>query len=355
MDRILFVSLFLLTIFVTLSTWYLTPHFREDQQRTRLSLAPIGIYGVHTMGTGSFSQPRPKGNSDPNGSSIHVAHVGNSIQYYNDCPRLLEHMLRTRFHSVQQDSCFRGGASFSSLLEDGNGMRSKFSSRPEVSKKDDGRFDVGAPTVEELLQEAPWDVVIMNDYTQGPARPEKKRTSLKVLKRKYIPMFEKVVASTDKSLTVIFIQTAAYLSPVKDSEDLGSFDEFTEKLRQGYQEYEEYVNLWNPKIVAKVAPVGLAYQYIKNTRGDDAWAKLYARDDFHPGPLGTYLEACVLYCTIVGEAPPKYDVAWWATARYMQPPEEVPLPLPTDQEAAMLWGAACHVCEVDTNGSDLRR
>jgi hypothetical protein len=343
-DRILFSFLFLLTIFVTTSTWYLTPLFREEQQRSRLSLASSGINIIHTMGTAS--QPREGAGYSRTGSTIQIAHIGNSIQYYNDCPRLLEHMLRTRFHYVLQDSCLRGGATLSSLLENGNGMSKKFASRPEVSRKDDGSFDTGAPTVETLLREAAWDVVVMNDHTQSPARPEKKQASLKVLQRQYIPMFEKIMSATNKSLTVVFIQTAAYFTPVNDSEDLGSFDEFTEKLWQGYQ---EYADLLQPNINAKVAPVGMAYQYIKNTHGDAVWAKLYARDDFHPGPLGTYLEASVLYCIIVGEAPPKYDISWWKTARYMQPAEEEPLPLPTTQEAEMLWDAACHVCQIDNN------
>lgn len=343
-DPPLFGLLFLLTIIATTTTWYLTPHFREQQQRSRLSLTSSSINVVHTMGAASLNTGDEE--DSMTGSSIHVAHIGNSIQYYNDCPRLLEHMLQTRFRHVQQDSCLRGGATLSSLLESGNGMGEKFASRPLVSKRDDGTFDTGAPTVEGLLEEAPWDVVVMNDQTQSPARPKNKRASMKVLETKYLPMFETIMARTKRSLTVVFIQTAAYLSPVKDSEDLGSFDEFTEKLRQGYQ---EYANVLLPNVDAKVAPVGLAYQYIRTTHGDAMWAKLYARDDFHPGPLGTYLEACVLYCTIVAEAPPQYNISWWKSARYMQPPEEEPLPLPSNKEAAMLWEAACYVCQVDTN------
>ena len=150
--------------------------------------------------------------------------------------------------------------------------------------------------------------------------------------------------------TVVFIVTAAYRKPVKNSQDLGSFDEFTERLYQGYQ---EYVKLF-PK--ATLAPVGLAYQYVKKHIGDDLWEQLYARDDFHPSPHGTFLEASVLYCTIVGERPPTYDIEWWKTARYMQPPDTAPLPLPTVEEAKILTDVACIICKLpeDDSGTESR-
>jgi hypothetical protein len=52
-----------------------------------------------------------KENDNDTTSIIRVAHIGNSIQYYNDCPRLLQQLLEERFQKfVVQDSCLRGGA-----------------------------------------------------------------------------------------------------------------------------------------------------------------------------------------------------------------------------------------------------
>ena len=275
--------------------------------------------------------------------TIRVAHLGNSIQYYNDMPRLLEHMLKTRFQIVDQDSCLRGGATLPSLFEKGNGMRNKFYSRPEVSTKKDGSPDIGAPTVADLLSSKAWDVVVLNDHTQSPARSEKREQTIHALRAGYIPLFNQL--TTDKTI-IVFIQTAAYRKAVKDSEDLGTFDEFTEKIHWGYQQYAALLNEeTNGNIQAKVAPVGRAYQYIKEKYGDMEWGKLYALDDFHPSPHGTLLEASVLYCIIVGERPPKYDAAWWETARYMQPPDHDPLPLPNIEDAELLQDAAWDVCQ----------
>jgi hypothetical protein len=270
-----------------------------------------------------------------------------------------------------------------SLLEKGNGMKNKFSSRPEVSlftkhdkhNEDDEttatpRYDIGAPTVADLLGETTWDFVIVNDHTQSPARLKTKQASMEVLKNQYLPLLLQNRKDDDKEqqqqhpiTTIIFIQTAAYKSQINNSQDLGNFDEFTDKLSQGYQEYANLINNNNGNgvILAKVAPVGIAVQHIKRNHCDgnddkdnssSLWAKLYARDDFHPSPLGTWLEACVLYCTITGETPPKYDEGWWETARYMQPPDEgTALPLPTMEEATLLADVAWKVCQQATKGN----
>ena len=272
-------------------------------------------------------------------TAIQIAHIGNSIQYYNDCPRLLEHMLNERFVTVKQDSCLRGGASLASILEKGNGMSKKFSAPNAILP--DGTFDIGSPTVQALLLASSWDFVVMNDHTQSPARTETKEKAILALKETYLPMI------LPTSTTVIFLQTAAYRRHVNGSEDLGTFDEFTEKLYQGYI---EYVQLF-PYDKAKLAPVGLAYQQIKK-ENPSLWERLYAIDDFHPSPHGTLLEASVLYCTIVGERPPVYNPVWWETARYMQPPEtEVGLPLPTKEEAKYLQTVACQICQVTKSAS----
>ena len=271
--------------------------------------------------------------------SIRVAHLGNSIQYYNDCPRLLEHMLRTKFGTVQQDSCLRGGATIVSLFQEGNGMSKKFAT-PNARKEDgSGEYDIGSLTVEDLLRstsDKSWDFVVINDHTQSPARDDSKKLSMGALEKHYLPMLH-------TGTTVIFLLTAAYRKHVKNSEDLGTFEEFTKRLVQGYKEYQQLLD--SKQQPSKIAPVGLAYQFVKNHVGQDEWERLYARDDFHPSPHGTLLEAFVLYCTMVGEVPPIYHRDWWNTARYMQPSTMEPLPIPTDTDAAMLRDTACEVCK----------
>ena len=45
----------------------------------------------------------------------------------------------------------------------------------------------------------------------------------------------------------------------------------------------------------RIAPVGTAWQHV---REDHPWIDLYQSDGDHPSPEGTYLAACVFYCTL---------------------------------------------------------
>jgi len=268
--------------------------------------------------------------------SIRVAHLGNSIQYYNDCPRLLATLLRQRrYGQVTQDSCLRGGSNLVTLAEQGNGMSSKFQTPPAL--KSDGTYDIGSPTVATLLAND-WNVVIINDQTQAPARASSRTNSKNVLKSTYLPRLKN---SDGISATVIFLMTAAYWqSSIEGSDDLGTFDQFTAKLQKGYQQYQAVIP------GSKIAPVGLAYQYLRS-ENRDVWESLYTDDGVHPSPHGTLLQAYVLYATLTNTCPPtQFSLSWWNAARYMQSPDDDPLPLPTSEEALYLRTIACEVCEV---------
>jgi hypothetical protein len=275
-------------------------------------------------------------------SSISVAFLGNSILYFNDCPRLVQRMLEHsgRYSSVQQDSCLRGGASLPSLWEEGNGMTSKF--RIPAAQRNDGTFDTGAPMVSALFgEEMEWDFVVMNDYTQAPARDSNRRRTLEVLRKHYAPLFQK------SNVVPVFLQTFAYKVPnMNGSEDLGGVDSFTDKVLEGYQIYQELLETLLGR-ECRVAPVGEAFRVLYHEHRV-LWEKLYSWDDFHPSPHGTWLEACVIYCTVTGEAPPAYtDLdSWWNQARYLQPPSQEPMPRPTVGEANELRLLACQICQV---------
>lgn len=315
-----------------------------------------------------------------------VAHIGNSIQYYNDCPRVLEKMLLStalgrvvdlndpqRKNYVRSESCLRGGSTVPSLWEKGNGMGTKFASRPDSILQGDDGYDIGLPTVAELLQIQPsedryWEFIVINDHTQSPVRAERKNESKAAFKAHHFPAIAEGMEASkqenNKATTIIFVQTMAYKSPVKDSADLGTFDEFTEGLAKGYDEYVAVVNDFatarfpnqEPPLQATVAPLGRAYQIIRQENFDLWSTSMYANDDFHPSPHGTLLEACILYCVITGQKFALFDTAenesmegWWERARYMQPltypngdPQE-PLPLPTRTEAIYLNDIAYRV------------
>lgn len=280
----------------------------------------------------ALSTASPKKNTE-----IRVAFLGNSILYFNDCPRLLEQMLKTKYDKVVQDSCLRGGASLPSLWEEGNGMRNKFG-RSDQAKMADGSSDIGAATVQDLLSQKSkkWDFVVMNDYTQAPARAENRESSIEVLQESYGPLLQ--------STTPVFLQTAAYRKEgANGSEDLGNVHEFTASVKEGYNLYAASLKKFCPD--AKVAPVGDAFLHVHDKLSKELWNKLFYVDDFHPSPHGTWLEACVLYSTMTGEAPPVYSPQWFESARYMQQKDHT-CPLPSAEDAETLRQAAMCVSDI---------
>lgn len=380
--------------------------------------------------TSSSSSSKKQQSAQQKTRTIAIAFAGNSMLYYNDCPRLVEQMLRERsttkaIRSIHQDSCLRGGATLPSLWRQGNGMAQKFATPPAAvvvekpqrriieeeedgggssssivvgvgddsddsttATKDDGDdggerrqrkkeqhdsttnqhcyYDVGAETVEQLLRSrrCGWDFVVLNDYTQGPAREASRRQTERALREHYAPCLLKNSSSNNdvSTTTVILIQTPAYRVPgIKDSADLGGFAAMTDRLAHGLRSYQ--AALRSAGIVhCRVAPVGEAYRYLHDTNRP-LWHKLYHRDDFHPSPHGTWLQACVLFCTMrlscfpplddedgreeeaaAAILPPAYRPEWWERSRVMQPADEPPLPRPTAAEARELRRVACLVC-----------
>ena len=72
-------------------------------------------------------------------------------------------------------------------------MHEKFATEQALQK--DGRtYDIGAPMVKNLLLERPsWDFVIINDFTQGPARPASRAQSKTVLRERYMALLQQSV------------------------------------------------------------------------------------------------------------------------------------------------------------------
>ena len=301
-----------------------------------------------------------------------IAFVGNSIQYFYDVPRLFEALSG---EDVNHDCCFRGGATLTSLLEKGNGMRNKFGS-PNAQRADGiaarprammlrsipvlrscstkvclvcdmtGTFDIGAPTVDGLLSGACWDFVILNDFTLHPAREATRSESVTTLKQGYAPLILAAKA------TPILIMTYAYRRHTTEppSEDLGEHPTFTRRLAEGIGAYATALaEVLPPEHAPRVAPLGLAMQAVHDER-PDLWETLFHCDDRHLSARGAYLEVCVLHCTVFGEAPPaatalpEDPAVLYARARYLQPPDAPANPLPTREEAVYLRDVAERVC-----------
>ena len=328
--------------------------------------------------------PMPDSTDSEKQRGARVAFLGNSILYFNDTPRFLVQLGKcnreTGAHNISsdnnhpfdtyveyQDSCLRGGASLKSLWEEGNGMlkhgfatnAAKIIASSDDDKKEMDIYDIGSPTVQSLLEYSnadinnnqkgeKWDFVIMNDYTQGPARVASRKESEVILLAKYAPLF------INNQAIPIIIETASYLLPgINDSEDLGSTHEFQQSVREGI---DSYLNALQSKLPAhlcpRMAPVGTAFLYVHD-HNRAQWKELFDPwDNFHPSPTGTFLQGCVLHCTMFGCPPPLPNsdeeiAALWKDARMMHPKkkEGYEVRLPKVDEVAYLWGVAKRICE----------
>ena len=79
---------------------------------------------VEKSSSNNDSSSSSSSSSSNNRGGVRVAYLGNSIQYFNDCPRFLTNLSQGAI--AQQDSCLRGGASLVTLWTKGNGMQHKF-------------------------------------------------------------------------------------------------------------------------------------------------------------------------------------------------------------------------------------
>jgi hypothetical protein len=251
---------------------------------------------------------------------VSIFYVGNSIIQVNNTPRFL-HYLRNAAQGSQSalnwSAFLRGGQTLKSLVKQGM----KFGHMPNL------------------------DYVIMNDQTQYPARTVYRNIVVQSMIDDYFPMFQ------SSGAIPVFIVTAAYRKKVKGSADLGSVEQFTNLLVEGYTAYAAELEERLPAAQKPIlAPVGLAYLQVHKER-PELWEKLFAWDSYHPAAQGTFLQCCVLYRVIFGELPPK-NVAVQATdkevealwVRLMKPQDQT-YSAPTLAEAEYLWDVAGRVVD----------
>jgi len=281
--------------------------------------------------TNYWSQQTPS-SPPPIKKDLHIAFVGNSIIFFNDGHKLLRNMLTAKGYNVTYNACMEGGATLISLWK---GCSSSFVT---------GNRRVRV-TLEKLLS-PPLDFVILNDQTRSPALAVSRAQTKAFLLRKYAPRLYEAKA------TPVFLHTAAYRT---DLPMMGSFDQFTANLQEGYQEYAhlltDYFASQNDEgqqqpQKALVAPFGMAVANVRQQH-PELWKNLYLDDDMHPSPLGTWLEACVLFCTMLpGEEPPIHTPNFWKGIRLNSP-------IPTQEEAQILWDESLRITTTGSrNGND---
>jgi hypothetical protein len=143
-----------------------------------------------------------------------------------------------------------------------------------------------------------WDYVVLADQTKRMAVSSAREGTISVLASTYAPLLRQI-----RAIPVI-VDTHAFWSDNSNMTGLTDIPTFTSLLYEGVQDYVDALKAELPARQAPiVAPIGLAYLTIYE-EDYELWQQMFLDDDVHSSVHGSYLFACVLYCTLYGHSPP---------------------------------------------------
>ncbi len=225
----------------------------QERRGARARLAFAAALALLILG--SALEGLPAGQQPPknSGKLLRVLFIGNSFTYFNNMPAIL----RALAPQVETRMIAQGGLS----LED-------HWNNAETRK---------------AVEEGKWDFVVLQEQStlgetfvvNGLARLQGDRTF-----RTYAEKWIRAIQATS-ARPVLMMHWKGKEAPDRDRE----FLDYT--ISKAGSE-------WG----AMLAPVSLAWQAAER-RG----VALYASDGRHPSPAGSYLEACVMYATLLGKNP----------------------------------------------------
>lgn len=229
------------------------------KHRARPVLVVLAIVGVGLMSGCESDRPSsPKGRAsgpkgvvkDAEARTVRILFVGNSYTYVNELPDVLRTMASSADPpvTIETEKCTGGGTTLERHWAD-ESLRKRIAT---------GR----------------WDVVVLQEQSTRPVfNPDNTRLFAGRLS-------EKITKAGAQ--TVLFMTWARRNKP-----------EMIEPLAATYDQAGRECG-------AVVAPVGRAWAA---ALADDPNLPLYADDNSHPKPHGTYLTACVFYSVLFGRSP----------------------------------------------------
>ena len=313
---------------------------------THNALALLGSLLAVSLVVSALRQRRLSAGPPRRAPSIRVGFVGNSFTYYNDLPGLL-----SRATGLACDACTRGGASLASLLRDGGDgtglaavrfakaalarargadaskKRAAEAEAAEAARVADATNKVDVPAaardLRAFLGDVQRDVVVVQDFSRGPIKTRDEGVGAL---RTLAPLLR-------EARVVVLFSTWAYDNKLtRADEDLRDTTKMARGLAEGYEEYARALRAAGVQTIA-IAPVGAAFELVR-AEDEALWRSLFARDGYHPSPVGTYLAARVLHETIATALGRVAEITWDQN-------------VPEDSDLADLADAARRACEAD--------
>jgi len=190
----------------------------------------------------------PAGAAEGPAPARRVLFVGNSFTYVNDLPAMFTQLAQAGGQPAPV--CVKetpGGCTFEQHWKSGKALKA--------------------------IQSRKWDVVVLQENSNLPARN-------KAAMFEYARLLHAAV--TNQGAQALLFMTWSWPTP-KDQP----------AITAAYQELAR-------ELPARLAPVGAAWDATLKAHPS---IRLFAKDNHHPSPAGTYLAACVFYAVIYGRSP----------------------------------------------------
>ena len=152
-----------------------------------------------------------------------------------------------------------------------------------------------------------WDYVVLQDQSQTPGYDRTSPTWIASMNGA-VNMSEAI--EDEGSEAMLMMTWGRRIGDPTNPTIYSNFTMMQDRLESGYIDYRD--NMSTPTRDVWIAPVGLAYKHIHdniNLTGIDpimsgnTFFDLYTADGSHPSLSGSYLAACVLYASMIGESP----------------------------------------------------
>ena len=176
-----------------------------------------------------------------------VLFIGNSFTYYNDLPAMIAALAREGGHKFVYQSETPGGCTFEKHWKDGKALIA--------------------------INSRKWDFVVLQENSKRPF-------DAKDLMFEYGQKLNAEIIKQGGE-TLLYMTWAP---PDSDKQPV---------ITSAYQELAKELN-------AMVVPVGIVWNTAVHEHPEIG---LFAEDNHHPSPAGTYLAACVFYASIYGSSP----------------------------------------------------
>ena len=209
-------------------------------RRVRAAIAAVAVAAISGSACAQATGPSP--------TAFRVLFVGNSLTYGNDLPSMVAALAREQELAWDVRSVTRGNASLRDHLAQG--------------------------IVQQRLTDERWDVVVLQ---QGPSALPESRVDLRAAVAELQPLIARAGART--GLYMVW--------PGLDR--MGAFDDVRESYALAAQDV-------GGVLIA-------AGEALREAGRRDPTIELYAHDQFHPTPEGSYAAAITIFATLAGRDP----------------------------------------------------